>query len=187
LKSRNTIWIITLLVGIAVQASGQVEYYFGFSLSTGAHSALYSCFTVKVFKGEVIGVEGLTGESFIKQATGITESRANPDSIDFFEEYRVTSCMKMKDPETGRIRRPCDPFGQLWKLRYSKFPFHSREAIDRGEGWSKNEFKPSPGQLAILSDYGITHTTGMCYGESAFRLLRDINDPLWVQKYQSAE
>lgn len=179
--------LTALCLACSFHAHGQVQYHFGISLATGAHSATYTCFIVKEYKGEVIGIEGLSGESFIKQATGITESRANPDSIDFFEEYRVTSCVKLKDPSTGEVRRPCDPFGKLWKLRYSKYPFHNKVAVDRGEGWAKNEFKPSIGQFEILSEYGINHTTAMCYGENAFRLLRDINDPIWVQKYKAAE
>lgn len=188
MRIATSLIITALIIGAAsTVSSAQVNYLFGFSLSTGAHSSLYTCFAVKEFKGEIIGVEGLTPESFIKQATGITDSRANPDSIDFFEKHLVPSCMKTKDPTTGQVRRPCDPFGQLWKLRYSKYPIHNRQPIDRGEGWARYEFKPSDGQLAILAQYGITHTSGMCIGDNAFRLLRDINDPAWIQRYRAAE
>ena len=182
-----------LFIGIALLllSSGRPDeafsqYHFGVGLGTGPHSTLYSLFIVKENEGRIISVKGITSEQFILQATGHIVSRANPDSVDFFEHYQVSSCVKMID-ESGQERRPCDPFSNLWKLRFNKFPLHMSEPKDLGEGWAKHQSKPSDGQLKILNTYGIKTFTGMCYGENAFRLLRDINDPMWVQAYRAAE
>jgi len=163
------------------------KHYFGVGLGTGPHSSLFTCFMVKEYEGKIVAINGLTPDQFIRQAAAMIDSKANPDSIDYFQKFRVSSCLKMKDPDTGQEIRPCDPFSKLWKLRFSKYPLHQREPVDRGDGWAKNETKPSPAQLEILSTYGIQGATGMCYGDNAFRLLRDVNDPIWVQSYRNAE
>lgn len=162
------------------------KYHFGVGLGTGAHSALYTLFIVKEYKGKVLSVKGISADQFIMQASGRILSRANPDTVDFFEYYNVRSCQKKID-ENGNESRPCSPFEDLWRLRFSEYPIHHSTPTDRGLGWAKYPTKPSDAQMKILATYGIRTYTGMCFGENAFRLLRDIKDPMWVNAYRAAE
>ena len=45
---------------------------------------------------------------------------------------------------------------------------------------------PSEGQIQILNKYGAVFFIDVIYGENAFHLLHDMQDPAWVSSYQGS-
>ncbi len=181
---------LLLLAAVISTGSGRPEqdptpppsWTFGVSLATGQNSELYSLFLVKEHGLQLLSAESISREQFVLQAQGIVPSKANPDGENFFLRYDVRSCMDPEDSTAGV--RNCGVFDDLWKLRFWEYPFHPRDGQHPGLGWSENRAAPSARQMLLLSDYGILYLTGMARGENAFRLLRDVGDPEWVENYR---
>jgi hypothetical protein len=81
----------------------------------------------------------------------------------------------------------CLTLDNLWKLRFWEYPYAVADGARTGKGWAEKPTIPGERQFEVLSDYGITHTTALCYGENMFRLLRDMGDPVWVDNYRKSD
>lgn len=106
-------------------------------------------------------------DAFFRQFSGYEESRANPDKVNFMEIYGISQ-ESIKD---------------LWKLRYSVYPFGNNNE----PGWGRDCGAPSDGQMLILKKYGVEYVGDVIYGDSLIMLLKDMNDPAWVGKYRQAK
>lgn len=157
---------------------------FGISLSTGLNNQLFTLFIVKEFEGKIIQADPITREQFVLQAQGVVPSKANPDRINFFREYEVTTCLP-DAPDTANIHlMDCSVFDELWKIRFWEYPFRLGEGQHPGKGWAEKREAPSARQLLLLTDYGLLHLSDIARGENAFRLLRDVGDSSWVDNYR---
>ena len=111
----------------------------------------------------------VTKRDFLLQITGQQESKANPNHINYMKEYRIF----------------WQTLDQLWKLKYSDYPYDRKHNPDT-KGWAKGKFSPSPGQLRYLQQhYGIKNITDFIYGKNLFRLLKDMQNPAWVNNYMN--
>ena len=163
------------------------EQHFGMSLNVGLNNELYTLFTVEVRDGAVVKTSPLTREQFIQQAQGRGNSAANPDGINLFAVYGVEACTAEPDPAGNpRYIRYCSALEDLWRLRWADHPFHQMGGSGQGPGWAGRPSTPSEGQLGILAGYGLERLGGIIYGEAFFRLLRDIGDPAWVDRYRAS-
>lgn len=161
------------------------EYHLGFCLQPSGNTTWYSTGIVKVHDGKIISIRHIDPKDFVLMGTGLVASEANPEQINLFEKYEVEACVARFDSIGGDFEVACNPVNNIWKLRYNKHPAPDDAMKDR-TGWSGMKYKPTDGQLGVLGQYGIKHVIHFTYGEDAFRLLRDMNNPAWVASYRGS-
>jgi len=106
----------------------------------------------------------LSKDAFIRQACGFEQSRANPDTINYFKEYDID--VKVLD--------------ELWKLKYDKNPYSDEP------GWSSVDYgAPSKAQYGMLKAFGIQRKSDYVFGDDVWRFLLKVSDPVWVGQYQN--
>lgn len=162
---------------IAAQARSE----FGFSLNPTAQGELAALFIYTVHNGAVVTNIPMRPEFFILQASGLMESKANLEGVDLFDQHGITNCGAWMEDGSVRSNFACTILQDIWKLRY-----RNGMGAQPGEGWAGEEFRPSERQQIILQHYrqpGYDHWHGPYFGADAFRLLRDMQDPAWVQTY----
>jgi hypothetical protein len=167
---------------LAGPLSAQASHEFGFSLNPTAQGGLHALFIYTVMDGVVVGNVPMRPQPFILQASGLMESKANLESVDLFDQYEIRDCGVWADAEGINANLDCSPILDLWKLRYK-----NGMGVQPGTGWAAEEFRPSERQQIILQLYRSAeyeHWHGPYFGKDAFRLLRDMQDPAWVETYQ---
>jgi len=105
----------------------------------------------------------LTKSSFLRQASGNETSRANPNKINFFEEYGIDS--KVID--------------HLWKLKHDKNPYSDEL------GWGTELGVPSQAQYQMLHEFGIYRKSDQVFGDKLWLFLTKVSDPVWLGQYQN--
>lgn len=140
------------------------RYSFGISLIAGSHQSLVSFSIVRELPDSTKEYIFLRKDSFIRQMLGVERSKANPDTINYFEEYDI----------------PISTIDNLWKLKHKVHPYSTREV----PGWANGNM-PSPGQFQMLAPYGITRMSDYSYGHDMIKLLIKVSDPIWVGEYQN--
>ncbi len=159
----------------------QARQEFGFSLNPTAQGDLHALFIYTVHDGVVLNHVPMRPKFFVLQASGLMESKANLESVDLFDHYGIRDCGAWTDDGTLRTDLECTTLQDLWKLRY-----RNGMGAQLGTGWAGEEFRPSDRQQIILQLYRkaeYEHWQGPYFGEDAFRLLRDMQDPAWVRTY----
>jgi hypothetical protein len=173
----------------------------GFSLLPGANSSPVSFYIVRKFDdpAKPISAQNITKNEFIGIAYGWGESSANPKAEDLFTKFGIKQCGYIPDTIIHYVLYKgglgCSPLDDLWRLGYSEYPYGGVTTSDpkdpasvsdpgkTGPGWARTPFKPSDGQIQILQSYGAATFIDIIYGDNAFHLLHDMQDPLWVAKY----
>ncbi len=107
----------------------------------------------------------LTKQSFLRQASGNEKSRANPEKINFFEEYGIDS--KVLDV--------------LWKLKHDKNPYGDEL------GWGTELGAPTKAQYTMLHEFGIKRKSDYAFGDNLWKFLLKVDDPTWVNQYQNRQ
>lgn len=143
----------------------KARYSFTISLISAGYSSMVSYGIMRENPDSTQEVIFLRKDTFIRQISGYEKSKANPDKINYLEEYKIPSYV----------------FDDIWKVKYDKNPFSVREEL----GWANAKGKPSEGQFQMLSEFGITKIADYCYGENLFRFLIKLGDPTWVGQYQN--
>jgi len=142
------------------------QYYFGFSLNPDANSGLVSFGILKITPDREKSIIRLNKRDFMLQAAGLQASLANPDTVDLFKRYNISNYYVVDS---------------LWKLKYAEYPFLGQRQTEKG--WANKDFSPSPGQFKILKHFGIEKAMDFCYGDNAFFLMRALQDPAWIARY----
>lgn len=155
---------------------------FGVRISMGSNSQItsYVCY---LYNGRTLNQKRIVDKtSFVKIVTGEWPSIYNPKRIDFFKENNI-DCAMVLDSITLKKVVGCVPMDELWKIRYSTYPFRGSTE----EGWSNKYHKPSPGQEKYLYQrYGIEHIDGDYFLDTNFwKLMQDVVDPNWIANYKS--
>lgn len=179
--------IILLLIwfiagSITVQQTPVVKGVFGVRIAFQANS-LYTTYVCFIDNGRTYTNKRILSETeFIKFASGHWPSIYNPQRINHFEE-RNLQCGVMKDSFNLKDITYCIPFDSLWKLRFSTYPYRGSMEI----GWSGNLYKPSDKQdLFLYNNYGIKSIDADFFLDTNFwKLLSDIQDPVWIANYKS--
>ena len=147
----------------------KTDWYFAVSLMQTVRGDLMHFAVIKKQRNGKWYAIYMTKTDFLMQITGQQTSRANPNNINYMKEYKIY----------------WQTLDEMWKLRYSEFPYRKKYE-DNEKGWAKRKFMPSDGQLDYLKkNYGIKHITDFIYGKNLFKLLKNMQDPQWVEYYKS--
>ena len=149
-----------------------IEYYFGFNLVENSFGSMIHLALIKPGNNGKHRIIQLTKDGFIAQASGKQQSLANPEEEDFFEKHQI------KNPNI---------LDDLWRLRYKEYPYFSNEKIE--PGWSANDsipFVPTEAQMQILQKFGLNRMSDYIIGENAFRLLKLMEQPEWINSYKES-
>ena len=147
------------------------QYYFGFNLVPSAGGGLTHFALVRVDINGDKHYRQLTKDQFVRQVTGEAYSKANPNGVDLLKRHKIMNP---------------DIINELWKLRYVDYAFGYPKAV-LVEGWSTNDslpFIPSPPQMEMLAEFGITRMNDFCMGDNAFELLKSMETPEWLNQYR---
>lgn len=174
--------MLLLSLPLFSQTTGK-KTYFAVGLFAGAHSSLITYAIVSFRDGAVIGAQVITEQRFMYEAMGYYPSIANLNRENLFDKNGVDSCFLLSNDMNKVVGYYCKPFQSLWKLRFYEHPYQFDSP-----GWSQGQFKPSIYQMKILrEEYGINNIlTDYFYGDSLFKLLRDVQDPVWIETYRFA-
>ncbi|MFO7868238.1 MAG: hypothetical protein R6U95_02945 [Bacteroidales bacterium] len=144
-----------------------VTSYFGISLLTSYNGFIRYGYIQKRSTGEE-KITYLSRQEFIQQISGQQESEANPEKKNYLAEYKIK----------------WETFENLWKLRYSEYPYDGPRSDEKG--WAGRDFAPSEAQWDFLrKNYNYKKFTQFLYGEDMWRLLKDSQDPNWQRQYSS--
>lgn len=159
------------------------KYYFAVGIFVGAHSQLMTYAIITKSGDRIIGSQIIREQRFMYNIMGYWPTPANPNRINLLEENGVDSCfltVNYSDKINGYYIKP---FHNLWKIRYKIHPI----AYDVGNGWSQGYYKPSQAQAMFLNEnYGVQNIkTQYIYGDSLYKLLRDIQNPDWIDMYST--
>jgi hypothetical protein len=208
LKRLHITPILLALLGYGLfQQSGDPSVIYhdslGFSLLEGSNSSPVSYYIVRKFEdpAKQITAQNISKASFMSIGYGWGESSANPKNEDLFTKYEIAHCGYTPDTIIHHILYKggfgCSPLDDLWKLAHKEYPFagstnvpsnqqNVNNPVGHGSGWARNMDSPSEGQIGILHNYGAVFFIDIIYGEKAFQLLHDMQDPVWVSRYTSS-
>jgi hypothetical protein len=176
-----------LLLGHLAQAqapSSQKRTVLAIGLFTGPNSSMVSFAFVSLRGEQIIGSRPVRPEVFMYTAMGHWPGIVNLAKENLFEKHGVDSCFLVYD-EYGKVNGwYAKPFEELWKIRFYEHPYDFERA-----GWSQGRIKPSLYQMKYIKHrYGVKNVlTEYFYGDTLFKLLRDIQDPSWVSIYRTAD
>lgn len=143
---------------------GTPRYSFAISLISGSHSSLTTFGILRQNPDSTVEFLFLTFDTFIHQIAGSEKSLANPDKVNYLDEFEI----EIKD------------FKSLWKLKFDVYPFEG----GRDLGYGTEMGAPSKGQYEMLKPYGISSISDYCYGEDLWKFMLKFKDPQWVGVYQ---
>ena len=174
--------LLIFMPGFSQTTTGK-KNYFAVGLFTSAYSSMLTYAIVTFRNDVVVSAQIITEERFMYEAFGYYPSIANVNKENLFAKYGVDSCFMLSNDLNKIVGYYCKPFQDLWKLRFYEHPYNFDTP-----GWSQGQFKPSIYQMKILrEEYGINNVlTDYFYGDSLFKLLRDVQRPSWIQSYKYA-
>jgi len=179
--------ILIFIFAIGLNSYGQVDYskkyYFAIGLFVGTHSQLMTFAIITKSGGQLIGSQIIQEQRFIYNILGYWPTKANPNKINLLEKNGVDSCFLTVNYSNKINGYYIKPFNNLWKIRYKIHPI----SYDADNGWSQGYYKPSSAQAQFLDkNYGVQNVkTQYIYGDSLFKLLRDIQNPDWIIMYST--
>lgn len=184
MRSLLTIILISFYIPFSVAQTTGKKNYFAVGLFAGAHSSMITYAVVSYRDGQFLGAQVLTEQQFMYQALGYYPSIANINKENLFAKNGVDSCFLIKNDLNKIVGYYNKPFWDLWKIRFYENPIQ----FDM-RGWSQGQYKPSIYQMKILKEsYGVNNVlTDYFYGDTLFKLLRDVQNPVWVESYKFAE
>lgn len=159
------------------------KYYFAVGIFVGAHSQIMTYAIITESGGRIIGSQIVREQRFMYNIMGYWPTPANPKRENLLEKNGVDSCFLTVNYSNKINGYYIKPFHSLWKIRYKIHPI----AYDTGNGWSQEYYKPSPAQARFLDEnYGVQNIkTQYIYGDSLYKLLRDVQNPDWVIRYST--
>lgn len=185
MKLLKLVVLFLLLLGeVSSKAQSPLQkQHFAIAFFTGAHSQLITFAFVKTVDGKVTGAEIVTKERFIFTALGHWPHPVNLKREDFFQKYNVDSCFLLRNDLNKIVGYYAPVLDELWKVRFYEHPYQFDQL-----GWSQGQYKPSIYQSEFLKkEYGLVNVlTDYLYGDSLFKLLRDVQTPGWVVEYKTA-
>jgi hypothetical protein len=173
------IWFLTGSVVLNVQ---QPRPVFGVRVAFQANSEI-TTFVCFMDEGYAFTHKRILNKTeFIQIASGKWPSMYNPKRINHFAEHNL-DCGMYRDSFSIKEYPVCVPFDSLWKLRFSTYPFKS----SLESGWSSKMYRPSEKQeLFLYNNYNIRSIDENFFLDTSFwKLLSDIQDPIWIANYKS--
>jgi hypothetical protein len=162
----------TLAFGTVIEME---EDFFACNLVPSYTGGLLHLAVIHIYNDSSRQINFLTKEQFLNQIAGLQKSKANSKLNNLFKKYGIRDTLLID---------------QLWKLRYSEWPYENTSGRPIEKGWSvnpKSESMPSEGQMEMLKEFGFIRITDYIYGENLFKLLKKLEDPDWITKYKQKE
>ncbi|MBD3638748.1 MAG: hypothetical protein HUJ25_15450 [Crocinitomicaceae bacterium] len=182
---KKFIILLIILLGIPAKLLPQEQrkIHFAIGFFTGAHSQMITYAFVTTFRGKIVGSQIVRKDRFIYTALGHWPHNINPNRENLFEKFGVDSCFLVVNERNKVVGYYAKPFDELWKIRFYEHPYE----FDR-PGWSQGQYVPSIYQKEFLKrEYGLNNIlTDYIYGDSLFKLLRNVQNPGWVVQYKTA-
>ncbi|MFT4601556.1 MAG: hypothetical protein ACI857_001737 [Arenicella sp.] len=178
---RYTVVFLLLICGPQLHAQNLRNTYFAIGFFTGSNSQLITYAYVHTQNGKVTGAEIIRKDRFIYSALGHWPCTANLKKENLFEKFKVDSCLLLRSESNKILGYYAPVFDELWKIKFYEHPFNFDSP-----GWSQGQYKPSLYQKEFLQKkYGIKNIlTDYIYGDSVFKLLKDVQSPSWVREYK---
>lgn len=182
LKLIHILFLGGLMALNPVNANPGKQSHLAIGFFVGANSTVLTYAFVSTRDGKIVGSQVVRKERFMYVALGHWPGYVNPNRENLFNKHNIDSCFLIKDEYDKVIDYYCPPFTQLWKVRFKEHPVQ----YDL-RGWSHGKYKPSQKQLEFLEqEYGIHNIlTEYIYGDSLFKLLRDVKNQDWIANYMS--
>lgn len=179
--SRIVVIIVWLLCS-SVLYNVEMKSVFGVRVSIGVNSSIntYVCFQHN--GRSLINKRLFDEQSFIKIVSGYWPSIYNPKRINYFDKNNI-GCGVAIDSITMKEYSYCEPFEELWKIRFATYPFQHNAEM----GWSNKYHKPAPSQEKYLYDrYGVESVDANFFLDTSFwLLLQDVQDSTWIMSYKA--
>ena len=180
---KQLLLIVIFIFQFQLSAKGPGEYHFAIGLFTSGHSQMITYAFIRVFDGNIMAAEIVRKDRFIYTGLGHWPHAANPNRENLFEKHGVDSVFLLKNDLGKVVGYYAKPFEHLWKIRFYEHPYDYDSP-----GWSQGQYSPSLPQKDFLRKrYGVENIfTEYIYGDSLFKLLRDVQDPGWISQYKTA-
>ena len=169
-------------VGAAVGGNYGKRTVLAVGLFTGAHSSVPTYAFINISGEHITGAQVVTEQRFMYVAMGYWPSpNVNPKKENLFAKNNVDSCFLIMNEYDKIDGYYAKPFYNLWKIRFYESPY-----VYETRGWSQGRIKPSLYQSQFIEkNYGVNNVlTEYFYGDSLFKLLRDVQDNSWVNTYK---
>jgi hypothetical protein len=138
-------------------------------------------------------IQFLTVNSFARQLGGFEKSKANPNGENFIAKYNIFEVPEEavnrgnSEIEFYTIKKTEVILNNLWRIKYSEYPYFNLE-MNSEKGWAKHQdekitWMPSDAQMNILRSYGINEISEFIEGDNAMRLLKDVRNRDWQNRY----
>lgn len=213
---RSLAVLASMLVMLVVSSFAPTEpdYTYEFALRlTPSGTSLISTAIVTVAGDEVVKAEVINEKQFMMEVSGMVHSKANPAPEDLFKQNGIAYCSQVIDTikwkykgadtipykdrkeKTGFIvekgKSSCPLLQELWKIRYKRdirnknYNYLKNSVPD---GWAADNYFPNLKQIDYLkANYSSDCINNYVYGEKLFKLLRDVQDTAWVNKYKKLQ
>jgi len=157
--------------------------YFAVGIIMGPNSQILTYAMVTTLNNKIISSQPMRKQRFMYYILGNWPCSANLNRENLLETNGIDSCFLTRNYSNKINGYYAKPFNNLWKIRYKVHPI----SYDASSGWSKEYYKPSPKQAQfIYKNYGVTNVkTQFFYGDSLFKILRDIQNPDWITLYRN--
>ena len=144
-------------------------YYFGFRIIP-TYSGITQYLIVYAPNGIIETTTPISKNKFLSSIQGQTYSDANPNKKNILKKEGINNCN--------------NSLNNLWRIRYSEYPFYSY-SVDT-LGWAKDttKFVPSEKQMNHLRTYGINSIHDIFFGKNCFRLIKNMENKNWVENYK---
>jgi hypothetical protein len=165
---------------VVIQPAGRAV--FGVCISYQASGEMCR-YIVYIQNGQSISMRrSLLEDELVKYASGYWPSAYNPKKEDLFSKNGL-ACKVIFDSSRWKDYPLCSPMDSLWKLRFKSHPFDNKA----DPGWSNREYRPSSNQEKYLfSEFNIKNIDRDFFVDANFwKLLRDVSDSDWIDKYKN--
>jgi len=129
--------------------------------------------------GRLASIQPVTTDRLIKVGTGKWPIPGTRKFHDFFAQQNMY-VFPEDSQEVFNIKASID---SLWKVRFAAHPFDHA----KGDGWSQGDYRPSLKQQEyIFNRYGVRgYDQDYFVDSSFFKLMKDVQDPEWIEQYKS--
>lgn len=179
---RTVLILIVAFLSLSVQFRSELRSVFGVRVSYQANGQMVTFIAYYTDGVMETNRKFLTFNEFVHYASGEWPSIYNRNRMNLFELNGVQGGI-FRDSITRKETPYCFSVDSLWKLRFRNYPFKG----SMEEGWSQDEFLPSPAQQKFLyKNYGMAHIDTKFFVDTNFwNLLQDVTNEEWIAMYRN--
>lgn len=171
------------------------EYFFAYKIMPSMQRELVVCAIIKPNPEGKDYIKYVSTKSWATQLTGYQTSKANPEKENLVLKYEIfeipDTIISLGEDEVKdyTILRTVFLLNNLWRLRYSEYPYETKGKPEKGWAIHPEEKAitlPSESQMNILRKYGIQELNNFFLHEGALKLLKDFRNRDWQTRYSQS-